>query len=139
MAARGIGHDLGLEARGIVQAGGADGEELRHGGEGHIDRRAAGRAEMARLLVAAIGNHLPGGGLAAELHAAAQEGEMREMAGAAFALAVAALAVIGKDRLAADLIADRPAGAAARIGGAGSGLAHGLAPFCWMCWVHAPP
>lgn len=37
-AAHGIGHGLRLVAPGIIEASGVDGEELRHEGEGQIDR-----------------------------------------------------------------------------------------------------
>src|SRR6185369_10426674 len=82
---------------------------------------------MPRLLVAAIARQLPGAGLAADRHTVAPEGEVGEVAGAAFLLALAALAVVAEDGIARDLIADRAAGTAAGIG-----LAHGLVPSSWV-------
>ena len=56
--------DLGLVDAGIVQAAGADYEEVRHGRKGQVDRRAAFRAEGAALDGAAIADEVPGPGLA---------------------------------------------------------------------------
>src|SRR5690242_1700806 len=57
VAAHAIRHRLRREASGIVEARRMDGEQLRHCRKGQVDRRAAARAETARLYVAAVGDH----------------------------------------------------------------------------------
>src|SRR6266702_2720885 len=96
MSPRGVGDDLRLVAGGLVEACCADGEDLGHRGEGHVDRQAALDAETARLHVAAVTDHVPVLRLACHRDAGPREGEVRAVAASAFPLAVPALAVIAE-------------------------------------------
>ncbi len=111
----GIRDDLRLVPPRIIQARRMHREDLRHGRKGHVHGRAAGRAERAGLDVAAVADHVPQRGVAAVLHAGARKGEVRAVAGAALALAVAALAVVLEDGLGRDLVAYGAASAAAGV------------------------
>src|ERR1700726_1839768 len=115
MTAHRIRHHLRLVSAWIVEARGVNGEEVRHGREGQIDGRPAGWAEAARLHVPAVADHVPMRRFALELHRLpAREGQIGSVPGAARTLAVAALAVVHRNRLGPDFIADRPPGAPPR-------------------------
>jgi len=116
MTAHRVRHHLGLVSAWIVEARGVNGEELRHGREGQIDRRPAGGAEAARLHAPAVADHVPMRRFALELHRLpAREGQIGSVPGAARTLAVAALAVVYRNRRGRDFIADRAAGASAGV------------------------
>src|SRR6185295_10002548 len=106
MPARSVGHRLRLVAGGLVEACGADGEDVGHGGKGQVNRQAALGAEAARLHIAAVADHVPMLRLAAERDASAREGRIGAVAAAAFPLAVPALAMIAEQGLTENRIAD---------------------------------
>src|SRR3954447_21375992 len=124
MSARGESDRLRLVAGGLVEACGADREDVGLCREGHVHRHTALRAETARLHVAAVGDHVPMLRLARHRDAVACERHIRAVAAAAFALAVPALAVIAEHGLTGDRIADRAAGATTGIG-----LGHAITPY----------
>ena len=97
MTARRVGHHLRSVAARIVEAGGADGEEVGHGGKGHVDRRSAGLAKIARFDIAAVGGHVPAAGLAADLDARPQETQVRTVAGAVIGASMAVLSALAED------------------------------------------
>src|SRR5258708_20085484 len=91
MTAHRVRHHLRLVSAWIVEARGVNGEEVRHGREGQIDRRPAGGAEAARLHIPAVADHVPMRRFALELHRLpAREGQIGSVPGAARTLAVAA-------------------------------------------------
>src|ERR1700722_19154752 len=135
MTAHRVCRRLRLVSAWIIEARGVNGEEVRHGREGQIDRRPAGGAEAARLHVPAVADHVPMRRFALELHRLpAREGQIGSVSGAARTLAVAALAVVHRNRLGRDLIADRAAGASARVR-----LAHVFSPSKARDWPRRFP
>src|SRR6185436_14596468 len=112
-----------LEPARIVDARGANADELRPRRAAGVQRRAAARAEFAPDEVAAVGGLLENGRLALrQLQRAARHDDRRRIGAAAGELAIAAMAIHHAQRRRGAFVPDRAASAAAGEGHVHSNL-----------------